>query len=305
MAIDRLNERARVVRPKLLRWYRDNKRDFPWRRTNDPYVILVSEIMLQQTQAPRVALKLPDFIAKFPSFTVLARATRPDVIRAWQGLGYNNRAVRLHELSRKIGKDSIRSRTVGQLLELPGIGEYTAHAVSSFAFGRRVPVVDVNVRRVVSRIFFRLRATRQLIPLSAAWDLAERILPRKAYDWNQALMEFGATVCTARNPDCAACPVSDHCASRGIRESTNGVAAKRTEPTYGGVPRRIWRGRIVEALRDGPPTMAVARIGKIIKPDFRRHDMPWLTGILAGLERDGIISIITRRGARRVELSRE
>jgi len=178
------------VRETLLAWYSQNGRDLPWRRTRDPYAILVSEVMLQQTQVERVIPRYEAWLARWPSAEALASASAADVIVAWQGLGYNRRAVNLHRAARHVSEHGWPD----DLTELPGVGPYTAAAVGNFAFGRDVLPVDVNVRRVQERT-------------------GHAFTSRSA----QALMDLGATVCLARIPRCDACPLAGGCPSRGRR----------------------------------------------------------------------------------------
>ena len=171
----------------LREWYVRERRDLPWRRTRDPYAILVSEVMLQQTQVARVVPRYEAWLARWPTADALAAAALEDVLREWVGLGYNRRAVRLWEAARMVARDGWPER----LQELPGVGPYTAAAVGSFAFGRQEVALDTNARR----LFARLGAA--LVPP-----------PGRAADFNQATMELGATVCTARAPRCDACPLA-------------------------------------------------------------------------------------------------
>ncbi|MGH2402980.1 MAG: A/G-specific adenine glycosylase [bacterium] len=191
-------------------WYRAHRRNLPWRRTTDPYRVLVSEIMLQQTQVDRVLPKYREFIRKYPSIAALAAASVDAVRETWVPLGYNIRPVRLHAIARRI-VDEFSGRVPDDraaLLALKGIGPYTAGAVLSFAYKRRAPIVDTNVRRVLQRVFYG-RSTQ---PDSTLWRLARVLLPqRSAYDFNQGLMELGATVCVARRPRCAICPLRSLC----------------------------------------------------------------------------------------------
>ena len=200
----------------LLGWYARNGRALPWRATSDPYHILVSEIMLQQTQVDRVIPKYHEFLARYPTLEELARAAPEDVRRTWYPLGYNIRPVNLQGIARET-----LARYGGRLPEdaaalraMRGIGRYTAGAILSFAFRRDAAIVDTNVRRVLGRVFLGTRRLARLRGQKAMWDLSEALLPRgRAYDWNQALMDFGATWCTARAPRCAPCPMRRFCAS--------------------------------------------------------------------------------------------
>jgi A/G-specific adenine glycosylase len=301
-----------ISRP-LFAWYRLKKRDFVWRSTTDPYVILISEVMLQQTQASRVQERLPLFLKQFPTVASLARSSAADVIRAWRGLGYNNRAVRLRELARSVVTDfhGRIPRTVDQLLELPGIGPYTANAVACFAFGQRVGVVDVNVRRVLSRMSKRMHSQTGLLPEKEIDRIAEALLPTDSYTWNQALMELGATVCTARSPKCDICPLRIKCPSRDfavhppVIASRSGKHRARPEPAHCGIPNRLWRGKVVQAvanLGEGEH-LTLSSLGAAIKHDFRPDEMGWLAGLSRQLERDGILEISGRATRLRVRLT--
>jgi A/G-specific adenine glycosylase len=179
------------VEELLQAWFLDNGRDLPWRRARDPYAILVSEVMLQQTQVERVVPRYHAWLERWPSADVLAKASPAEVIREWQGLGYNRRALNLHQAAKQIAE----SGWPDELTLLPGVGTYTAAALRCFAFGEDVLPIDVNVARVARRTAFRFSA-------------------RSA----QALMDLGATVCLARVPRCDTCPLARRCPSRGIRE---------------------------------------------------------------------------------------
>ncbi len=220
--------RRRAFQRRLLAWYRRHRRDLPWRRTRDPYRVLVSEIMLQQTQVSRVIPKYREWLRRYPSLEALARATTREVREAWYPLGYNIRPLRLREIARTALRRH-RGRipeTREELLTLKGIGPYTAGAVLSFAFGRDASILDTNVRRVLRRVFLgeptapdRLNPTsrrleRGKVSDRVLWVLSAALVPRgRAYDFNQALMDVGATVCTARRPRCRACPLARLCAS--------------------------------------------------------------------------------------------
>src|SRR6185437_12172209 len=204
--------RAAAVRlrfGRLLRaWYRAHHRDLPWRRTRDPYRVLVSELMLQQTQVSRVLLKYSEFLDRFPTLESVARARPGRVMEAWSGLGYYARARNLHRLARTVvaeGGGGTLPSDPAALRSLPGIGAYTAGAVASFAYERRAPLVDTNVARVLRRVFAPDLDPRAAATRRALWVLAEELLPRTgsaAYTHNQALMELGALICTARVRRC-------------------------------------------------------------------------------------------------------
>lgn len=208
------------VQRALLAWYaREGRGHLPWRHTRDPYAVLVSEMMLQQTQVERVLPKYQAFLRQFPTLAALAAAPTSEVIKAWAGLGYNTRAVRLQEVARRAVTSHAGALpgTLDGLLALPGIGRYTAGAVACFAFGLHVATVDTNVRRVLWRLFRGIepavwpggeRAGRDVLAL-AEWALP----PDDAYDWQQALMDLGATICGARRPACERCPLAAHCSA--------------------------------------------------------------------------------------------
>ena len=203
---------------RLLAWFAAEGRDLPWRRTRDPYAILVSEVMLQQTQAARVVPRYVAWLERWPTVDALAGASADDVLRAWQGLGYNRRALNLHRAAREIAANGWPD----ELTELPGVGRYTADAVACFAFGRAVLPVDVNVRRVLERT-------------GGSFD----------HTCAQALMDLGATVCIARVPRCGECPLAEECPSRGRRFEP----LRRQGPFEGSFRQR--RAAALRALLDG------------------------------------------------------
>jgi A/G-specific adenine glycosylase len=206
---------------QLLGWFRQHGRDLPWRRTRDPYKILVSEVMLQQTQVERVRKYYGRFLREYPTVQDLAAARPARVRESWDGLGYYARARNLHAAARTIvhGHRGRFPRHVEDLQALPGVGRYTAGAIASFAYGESAPILDTNVRRVLTRIFVRRRAVRQAEADRRLWALAEAVIPDgDAWTMNQALMDFGATICTARNPKCPGCPLQLLCASYERRQ---------------------------------------------------------------------------------------
>jgi A/G-specific adenine glycosylase len=292
---------------RILTWYRLHGRTLPWRGIRDPYRILLSEIMLQQTQVSRVLVKYPLFLKRFPTISALARARRSDVVRTWQGMGYNNRAVRLHTLAREVvaSRGGRIPATEAALIALPGIGTYTARAVLCSAFGEPVSFVDVNIRRLFSRIFWKMPDTGRMMPEGTIREIAERILHRKrAYDWNQALMDIGATICTARTPLCGECPLAGLCASAGTM-SLPAPAPKKPERSMHGIPHRIYRGRIIEHLRNSGVRRGVPlhAIGPQILPRFGTKHAAWLEQLLKDLERDGPVRVTTEGENRVVRLA--
>jgi A/G-specific adenine glycosylase len=203
-------------RRRLIAWYGANGRDLPWRRTSDPYHILVSEVMLQQTQVDRVLPKYHEWLEKFPSLEALAAAPEHDVTEAWRPLGYNIRPRRLHAIAREsIARYGGRLPSdEDTLLSFKGIGAYTAGAIRSFAFGQRAAILDTNVARVLFRVFVGRGELKAHAMRRHLWALSATLVPRKhVFDFNQALMDFGATVCTARKPKCEGCPMTKLCTS--------------------------------------------------------------------------------------------
>ena len=246
----------------LLDWYARVRRPLPWRFTRDPYALLVSEVMLQQTQAARVVPYYEAFLARFPDAGALAAAPVRDVLAAWSGLGYNRRALALRAAAGVVAEHG----WPGALEELPGVGPYTAAAVASFAWDAQVAAVDTNVRRVIARWDGRERAPRAL-----AARAAELLPAGRAGEWNQAMMELGATVCTPRAPRCDACPVRPSCIGPHAVPARPRGRAERFEDSD-----RWARGRIVAALvAGGPPP-------DDLDPDRRER-------ALSGLERDGLV----------------
>jgi A/G-specific adenine glycosylase len=208
---------VRRFRRRLLTWYTRHGRDLPWRRTRDPYRVLVSEVMLQQTQVDRVVPKYREFLERYPTLESLAAAPAADVLETWRPLGYNVRPVHLQAIARETlaRYDGRLPSDPAALLALRGIGRYTAGAIRAFAFGHDAAILDTNVRRVIGRVFLGRRGMARVRGDRAYWDIAEALLPRgRAYDFNQALMDFGAVWCTARAPRCRGCPMGTFCKSR-------------------------------------------------------------------------------------------
>jgi A/G-specific adenine glycosylase len=269
----------------LLDWGERTRRDLPWRRTRDPWLVLVSELMLQQTQVPRVVPRFPAFVERFPTPASCAAAGPGDVVTEWAGLGYNRRAVNLHRCAVAVveGHGGRLPGDLDALLELPGVGPYTARAVLAFAFERDVGVVDTNAARVLARTEGRsLRASE----VQAAADVA---VPTGAgWAWNQAMLDLGATVCRSSDPRCDDCPVRATCAwhrvGRPEPDPARGLAgASRGQPRFEGSDRQ-GRGRLVAALSaTGPiPAGAVATVAGW--PD----DIGRAARVADGLVRDGL-----------------
>ena len=214
--------RRQWFRRRLLAWYRRNGRDLPWRRTTDPYHILVSEVMLQQTQVDRVLPKYHEWLEKYPTLEALATADEAGVAETWRPLGYNIRPQRLQSIAREsIARfGGALPSDEATLLSFKGIGAYTAGAVMSFAFGQRAAILDTNVARVLFRVFVGRGDPKAHAMRRHLWNVSRAVLPaRHVFDFNQALMDFGATVCVARNPKCLLCPMARGCRSAGLTTS--------------------------------------------------------------------------------------
>ena len=206
--------RAADFRRRLLRWFRRHGRDLPWRRTRDPYHVIVSEFMLQQTQVSRVEGYYHRFLGQYPSIAALAAAPTARVRESWDGLGYYRRAVNLHQLAQRVMRDhhGVIPSAPDDLRKLPGVGRYTAGAVASFAYERAAAAVDTNVARVIRRAFHPRASPEGLV--ARIWETAEQILPprgKNVWSFNQGIMELGALICTARVARCGECPVRQAC----------------------------------------------------------------------------------------------
>ena len=218
-------KKAQAFTRKLLAWYAGAARDLPWRQTRDPYRVIVSEFMLQQTQVSRVSEFYPRFLKRFPTIERLAQARPKAVMEAWDGLGYYARARNLHKLAKQVsGVGGQVSADPDELIKLPGVGRYTAGAVACFAYEKPVPAVDTNVKRVLERVF----RTKDV------WGTAAAIVPKegkRAWRFNQAIMELGALVCTARTPKCPECPVERGCLSASRFPQVKPAARTRRPPS--------------------------------------------------------------------------
>src|SRR6266568_4660791 len=298
------------VHSSLLQWYASEQRHLPWRSTDDPYAILVSEIMLQQTQVDRVLPKYQQFLARFPTLVDLATATTADVITTWVPLGYNRRAVSLQSIARQVIAefDGHIPDTIEELLRLKGIGRYTAGAIACFAYRKQVATVDTNIYRVLHRIFLGLEHPEAQINNDQMLRLAESVMPAgESYNWNQALMDLGATICTSANPQCVRCPLQETCAAytemsqyslfpggtvlRQLRKVAEKKVPYQAQPFTS--TNRYFRGRIVDHLRSLSPgqRMTLAALGLIIKPEFHDDDLPWLQKLVSGLAKDGLVDV--------------
>jgi A/G-specific adenine glycosylase len=264
--------------------------------------------MLQQTQVDRVLPKYQHFLSAFPTLADLAAAPTADVISAWVPLGYNRRAIILQSIARQVIAEygGRIPDTIDELLKLKGIGRYTAGAIACFAYRKHVATVDTNIRRVLHRIFLGLEHPEPKVNDAQMLNLAEQVLPDgKAYDWNQALMDMGATICTSNNPHCLDCPLQEACQayqdmsqyslfpSGAVLRQLRKVAEKKT--SYQAQPftssNRYFRGRIVDLLRTLPADkrISLATLGPKIKPEFSADDFIWLQKIVEGLVKDGLL----------------
>ncbi|MGE0879033.1 MAG: A/G-specific adenine glycosylase [Acidimicrobiia bacterium] len=246
----------RIDQGALLAWWSRRRRDLPWRATRDPWAILVSETMLQQTQVARVLPKFLAFMEEFPTAQVCAAADPGDVVRAWAGLGYNRRAIALHRAAATVVDQfgGAFPATVDELRTLPGVGPYTARAVCAFAHELDVAVVDTNVARVLARTAGHRLTAKEV------QARADALVPEgEGWAWNQAMLDLGATVCQARTPSCKECPVAEACSWRGASDRVD--PAIGSAGVSGGQSRfegsdRQGRGRLVSALRHAPVGVA-------------------------------------------------
>jgi A/G-specific adenine glycosylase len=271
--------------PAVLRWGDDERRDLPWRATRDPWAILVSEAMLQQTQVTRVVPRYHAFLARFPTPTACAAAPAGEVVVAWAGLGYNRRAVQLHRAASTIAAEhgGVVPDSLAELQALPGIGPYTARAVLAFAHERDVGVVDTNAARVLART-----AGRPLRPREAQAIADAAVPPGRGWAWNQAMLDLGATICRARAPRCDACPARPSCAwsQAGCPEPDPAVGSAGVpgrQSRFDGSDRQ-GRGRLVDVLRAGPipPTQLPTAMGWPDDPDRAAR-------VVLGMLADGLV----------------
>ena len=300
-------DKVAATQDGLLAWFAANRRDLPWRHTRDPYAVLVSEVMLQQTQVDRVIPYYLGWLEAFPTLEALAEAPTADVIRRWSGLGYNRRAVNLQRTAQAVVRDhgGVFPRTVEALRTLPGIGPYTSGAIAAFAFEQDVGFIDTNMRRVLHRLFYGVEVPTALSTDRELESLAAEVVPTgQGWMWNQALIEFGALQCTARRPACVICPLQRECAAypsiqTAIKELPVGTRLKR-EGTWEGSNRQA-RGRIVDTLRQHP-AMSLDQLGGHVRTEYTETDRPWLYDLVRALERDGLAKVAEEDGAYVVEL---
>lgn len=275
-------------------WYLRHKRDLPWRNTRDPYRILISEIMLQQTQVDHVIAFYQRWLKQFPTWKSLADASTPALLHAWAGLGYNRRALMLREAARQVVATGVPS-SIESWKALKGVGPYTAAAVVAITQRKRATVIDTNVRRVIGRIFL---GTPYPVPAgdAAVAKVLEQRVPKRDIYWEfpQILMDFGNAVCLPKHPQCNTCPLRLQC--KAAPKFLNGTAGKkekmisrerihRNKP----YPDRIYRGRILAAVRSGEAT-SIKRIAHLIDTSFETsHDDAWLRAMITRLIKDGML----------------
>ena len=251
------NSNIRNVQHRLLQWFKKQGRDLPWRRTRNPYRIWISEIMLQQTQVDTVIPYYQRFLKAFPTVEVLAKAALLRVLKMWEGLGYYSRARHLHQAAKRIvGQFNGRiPDRLDELLSLPGIGRYTAGAILSIAHNKEAPILDGNVKRVLSRVYAVSTPPRALKTENLLWNLSESLIPKgHAGSFNEALMDLGATICTPKEPSCSLCPLRNLCRAKalGNPERYPTKAKKRKIPHVNGVSAVIVRdGKVL--LHQRPP----------------------------------------------------
>ena len=278
------------IQKKLLAWYKKNRREFSWRKKiRHPYEVLVCEVMGQQTQASRIEQFLPRFLNRFPTIESLALAKRSDVIREWQGLGYNRRALNLQRTAVELANKPF-PKTSEELLALPGIGHYTASAILIFAYNKPIATVDVNIERVLSRLFRKMLDINSMLSKKEVLTIAERILPEKQSRlWHEALMDFGATICTKRNPHCSGCPLYNECRSGKVLIKKTAIEPKKSyqETKYYGHPKRIWRGRVLKLIAQNKGIKEALIIKALMHSEDKSEFTAFILGILVDLTKDG------------------
>ena len=310
---ERLRVSAAAACRHLAAWWELNARDLPWRfgRTT-PWGVMVSEVMSQQTQMSRVVPYWESWMAVWPDAAALAEASTAEVITAWGRLGYPRRALRLQECARVVAEEYANElpHTYEELVALPGVGDYTASAVLSFAFGERVAVIDTNIRRVLSRVFLGMES-RGGTASRTERELAWCVLPEEGRGqeasgssviWNQAVMELGATVCTAKAPQCGDCPLRGECAF--LAAGLPGLGERRTRPRqrFQGTDRQV-RGIILNALRQAAAQAArgvadgrleTGAPGAVPRPQIERlwPDHVQLDACIASLDEDGLLDML-------------
>jgi A/G-specific adenine glycosylase len=275
----------RDARERVLEWFGRAGRGLPWRATRDPYRVLVAEMLAQQTQAARAAAAWPRFLERFPDVEALAAATPAEVLRAWQGIGYNRRAVALQAAARAVVERGGWPDTVEGLAALPGVGPYTARAVACFALGQQVAPVDTNVARVLARALTG-GDPGDLGPAARQRLADEAMPPGRAWEWSSALMDVGALHCRPQ-PRCQGCPLAPGCRWRAL-----GPAAPRHQPRTQApfaTSDRRWRGAVIRALADAPDGLEAAALAEEVEAEAAERPAGWFERLLMRLEEDGMV----------------
>jgi A/G-specific adenine glycosylase len=272
------------TRERVLAWFPEAGRDLPWRATRDPYRVLVAEVLAQQTQAARAAAAWPRFLDRFPDVDALAAAAPAEVLRAWQGLGYNRRALALRQTAQAVVERGGWPDTVEELAALPGVGPYTARAVACFALGLPVAPVDTNVARVLVRSLTGADPS-QLTP-SARQRLADQALTQDAWAWSSALMDVGAIHCRPK-PRCGGCPLELTCRWRALGPAAPPPRPKGQAPFA--TSDRRWRGAVVRALAGAADGLDRAALAKAVQAETADRPAGWFDGLLARLESEGMV----------------
>jgi A/G-specific adenine glycosylase len=276
------------TRARVLAWFAEAGRDLPWRRTRDPYRVLVAEVLAQQTQAARAAAAWPRFLERFPDVHALAAAAPAEVLRAWQGLGYNRRALALRRTAQAVEERGGWPGTVQELAALPGIGPYTARAVACFALEQPVAPVDTNVARVLARSLAGTDpadltpAARQRLA-----DHARPPAPSSAWAWSSALMDVGALHCRPR-PRCDGCPLELTCRWRALGPAVP-PPRKRAQAPFASSDRR-WRGAVVRALAAAPDGLERTALADQVEAAAAGRPAGWFDTLLARLESEGMVA---------------
>jgi len=277
------------VRAAVLGWFEDARRDLPWRQTRDPYRVLVAEVLAQQTQAERAATAYPRFLERFPDVAALATASPAEVLRAWQGLGYNRRALALRACAQAVVARGGWPPTVAELAALPGVGPYTARAVACFAYGQDVAPVDTNVARVLARSLAGTDPGQ--LGAAARQRLADEALPAgtgQAWAWSSALMDVGAAHCRPQ-PRCGGCPLALRCRWRALGAAAPPPVPK-SQPRFATSDRR-WRGAVVRALA-GAPAAGLDEAALALATNAAAAERPdgWFPSLLERLQTEGLIT---------------
>lgn len=318
---------VRLFHTRIFSWFKTHGRILPWREKHgkaassvrdetiasyfsrkwnrDPYNVIISELMLQQTQVDRVIPKFEEFLQAFPTVRALAKAKRSEVLVLWKGLGYNRRALYLHKMAKVVvgEHDGVFPKSEEELRKLPGVGEYTARAVLAFGYGKDVGVIDTNIKRIYARVLFGGETSALVTTPKEFAAVVDQTVPKgKGDPWNQALMDFGALICTAKRPKCAVCPLQTTCEANisakrqryltyeeMLRSNTSGVKKKGKKTKKFEETDRYFRGKIVAKLREGPFEMNELRLH--METLYGLGDRARFGKIIEGLKVDGLLKI--------------